>query len=114
MSAKKIPAIGTLRDKVQLEAKNMNDDGAGGHVVSYALIATVWANVSPSNGREVREADANNIATSHIVLLRFRSDLSVGDRLIYRSRILEILSVNDFNGHKAYLKCLCSEIVVVG
>ncbi|MCF6344753.1 MAG: phage head closure protein [Devosiaceae bacterium] len=113
MSAK-IPSIGTLRDKVQLEAKNMVDDGAGGHLVSYSSIANVWANVSPSNGRSVQIADANSVSISHVVLLRFRSDLEVGHRIIYRSRTLEILSVNDLNGHKAYLQCFCSETVVAG
>ncbi len=110
----KIPPIGTLRERVQLLAKNMVDDGAGGHVVTYSPIATVWANVGSNNGREVLLADANNVSTSYVVLLRFRNDLSAGDRIIYRSKTLEVIFVNDLNGHKAYLKCLCSEIKVIG
>ena len=113
MSAK-IPPIGTLRDKVQLQAKTISQDVAGGHEISYLPITSVWANVSSSNGREMVQADANNISVTHVVLLRFRNDLSLGDRIIYRNRTLEILSLNDLNGKRAYLKCFCLEIEVVG
>ena len=113
MSAK-IPPIGTLRDKVQLQAKNMFKNSAGGHEVSYVPIASVWANVSANNGNSMQLADSNMSAISHIVLLRFRNDIGAGDRIIYRNKTLEIISLNDLNSRKAYIKCLCSEKIVRG
>ncbi len=110
----KIPPIGTLREKIELQSKNMSDDGLGGFIVSYSTIANVWASVNAANGREIEIADSRAAKISHIILMRYRSDLSAGDRIIYRNNILEIISINDLNGRKAYLKCYAAQIEVIG
>jgi len=48
------------------------------------------------------------------VVLRFRTDLAPGDRVVYRGRDLEIAALADINGRRAYLSCQCSERAVTG
>ena len=58
--------------------------------------------------------DARGHWISHAVTLRFRTDLKPGDRIIYRGRNLEIATLADINGRRAYLSCQCSERAVTG
>ena len=51
---------------------------------------------------------------THSVVLRFRTDLRPGDRIVYRGATLELVGVADLNGRRAYLSCQCSERVVTG
>ncbi len=112
--SEKIPAIGSLRERIQLLNKVMSDDGAGGHVVSFVLLATVWAKVNPAKGRVFFEADSRGAIASYEILIRYRSDLNIGDQIIYRDEKLEVISADDLNGRKAYIKCICNKKTVAG
>jgi SPP1 family predicted phage head-tail adaptor len=54
------------------------------------------------------------VAISHSVVLRFRNDVSPGDRIVYRGRNLDVVSAADLNGRRAYLSCACSETSFTG
>ncbi len=110
----KIPSIGSLRERVQLFTKVMSKDDAGGHVVSFVSIGDVWAKVIPSKGRTFFEVNSRSAIATHEVLMRFRDDLNVGDQIIYRDEKLELVSVNDLNGRRAYLRCICTKKTVAG
>lgn len=110
----RIPPIGTLRDRVQLQTKQMALDTAGGHSIVFNPLATVWARVTSLRGRESREASGRAATISHSVVTRFRTDLKPGDRIVYRGRALEIFSAEDLNGRRAYLSCACTETSLVG
>lgn len=109
-----MPQIGTLRDRVQLQRKDTVAEAEGGHAVSYASVATVWARVTSLKGRIGREADARAARISHTVVMRFRTDIGAGDRIVYRGRNLEIQSADDLNGKRAFLNCACRETEVTG
>lgn len=108
------PPLGTLRDRVQIQQKQMVTEADGGHAVIYFPLATVWARVASLEGRQGRAADSRTAETSHAVVMRFRKDLRPGDRIVYRGRPLEILSANDLNGRRAYTSCACAERRVAG
>lgn len=110
----RIPPIGTLRDRVQLQTKQMAHETAGGHSVVFNPLATVWARVTSLKGRETREASGRTATISHSAVIRFRTDLNPGDRIIYRGKGLEIISAEDLNGRRAYLSCACTETKLVG
>jgi SPP1 family predicted phage head-tail adaptor len=108
------PSIGTLTDRVQLVRRMTSDEDEGGEIAVFVPIATVWARVRPLGTRAAFEADARGQAISHSVVMRFRTDLKAGDRVIYRGLVLEVMSADDLNGRRAYLSCRCSERVVTG
>ena len=114
MSAEKIPPIGTLIDRVQLLRRDMTAEDGGGHLTLYVPMAKVWSRVRPISGRAGQAADGRAVTISHMAVMRFRSDVKPGDRLLYRGRRLEVVTAGDLNGRRAYLSCACSEMQVTG
>lgn len=108
------PAIGTLRDRVQILRKDMALEPDGGHTVTYTALATVWARVHTTAVRNTSEADGRATQLSHTIVFRYRSDVSPGDRLIHSGRTLDIISAEDLNGRRAYVSCSCVETQQVG
>lgn len=112
--SERVPPIGTLTDRVQLRRRESVGDGGGGHERIYVPLNAVWARVRSLTGRQGTNADGRAVASSHSVVLRFRSDLSAGDRIVYRGRNLDVVSAADLNGRRAYLSCACSETSFTG
>lgn len=112
--SEKIPPIGTLTDRVQLRRRESLGDGSGGHDHIFVPVSNLWARVRGHAGRQASNGDGRVVALSHTVVLRFRSDVSPGDRIVYRGRNLDVLSVTDLNGRRAYLSCGCSETSFTG
>lgn len=109
-----LPPLGTLTDRVQLRQRLTTNEDEGGELAVFSPLATVWARVRPLSARQISDGDARGVSASHSVVLRFRSDLGPGDRIVYRGRNLEVTSANDLNGRRAYLSCLCAERTVTG
>ncbi len=104
-----MPAIGTLTDRVQVQRKMMAPDPGGGHATSFVPFGATWARVRSLSARTAMATDARTAEASHSVVMRFRSDIGAGDRVIYRGRALEIIGTRDMNGRRAYLACTCRE-----
>lgn len=109
-----IPPLGTLTDRVTLKRKITSSEPEGGEVAGYSALSTVWARVRQLSARSAYAQDARGRSISHSVVLRFRTDLKPGDRIVYRGRDLEIEGLADINGRRAYLGCQCSERAVTG
>ena len=109
-----VPPLGTLTDRVVLKRRVITDEDEGGATAVYSTLATVWARVRALGTRQSFETDARGQSVSHAVVMRFRTDLKAGDRIVYRERDLEVLGTSDVNGRRAYLSCQCAERVVTG
>jgi SPP1 family predicted phage head-tail adaptor len=109
-----VPALGSLRDRVQIRRRDVVDDGQGGSVTTYFPLATVWARVRQLSSRQGQAADGRVSAITHSVVLRHRTDIGPGDRLVYLGRNLDVVGADDLNGRRAYLSCTCSETAVTG
>lgn len=109
-----MPPIGTLTDRVQFRRREMAGEAGGGHVTVFVPVASLWARVRALSGRDGVSADGRGVTVSHSVVLRFRRDVSPGDRIVYRGRNLEVLSASDLNGRRAYLSCTCTQTSATG
>ena len=114
MSETRIPPLGTLTDRVTLQRKVTTDEPEGGEVAVFTTLSTVWARVRQLTARQAYAGDARGQNVTHSVVLRFRTDLKPGDRIVYRGRNLEIEALADINGRRAYLSCQCAERAVTG
>ncbi|WP_196259218.1 phage head closure protein [Pelagibacterium limicola] len=108
------PPLGSLRDRVHLQRREMTVAPDGGHETLFMPITSVWARVRARSARFAREGDGRAATSTHAVTMRFRKDLKPGDRILYRGRALEIVEAEDINGRRAYLACLCIETAMVG
>ncbi|WP_323014407.1 phage head closure protein [Devosia sp.] len=108
------PPIGTLTDRVQFRRREMAGEAGGGHVTLFVPVATLWARVRSLTGRQGTSADGRAVEISHTIVLRFRTDIRPGDRLVYRGRNLDVVSAADLNGRRAFVSCACSETSFTG
>jgi SPP1 family predicted phage head-tail adaptor len=95
-----------MRDFVSLLTLVAANDGRWGTatVGSWQQYAQVWASVLPvagtKAGTEAFEAKDNGVqsSTNYLVTIRYRTDITAKDRILYRGNTLEILSCVDPDG----------------
>lgn len=83
---------GSLRHRVMVQEVTRTPDDSGGFTESWATIATVWAHVRASAGRESIERGAVTVTQRWVVTMRHRA-MSPQDRLVWGTRVLEVETV---------------------
>lgn len=106
--------LGSLTDRVSLQRRVDTSELEGGVTHMFMTVSSVWARVRTLSTRLAMAADGRTAEASHSVVVRFRSDVSVGDRFGWRGRWLEVVGVNDLDGRRAWLSCTCAERGVAG
>jgi SPP1 family predicted phage head-tail adaptor len=102
--------IGDLRQRVAIEAPIDAADDAGSMTRSYSPIGTVWAQILPASGESRFAASRQETVITHIVHIRWRSDIQSQMRFSIGSRHLLIHACFDPDGRRALLFCRCEEI----
>lgn len=102
---------GRLRERVAIQASTPSQNTAGELIESWATETTVWANVRPGSINERFSAAAGQRASeiTHTVRIRFRTDITPKKRLLWETRILEILGQMDPDGKRSDLVIMCKE-----
>lgn len=99
---------GLMRDRITVQQFNKAVD-AHGDVrddlgENWVTVCTVYAQISPISGREFYAAEQSQSEVSHKIRCRWFPGLKTEQRLVYRGRIFEIVSVIDWsNRHESYL-----------
>jgi SPP1 family predicted phage head-tail adaptor len=114
MPERTAPPIGTLTERVVLKQRLTTHQDEGGEAALFSPIATVWARVRPLGARAAFASDARTQATSHVVVLRHRTDLKPGDRISWRGGDLDVEGMSNLDGRRAYLSVQCSSAAVTG
>ena len=108
------PVIGALGDRVSLQRRVDISELEGGTSHAFMTVSTLWARVRALSARLLMAGDGRAAQASHSVVLRFRSDVSVGDRFGWRGRWLEVVGTEDLDGRRTWLSCRCVEREMVG
>lgn len=103
--------VGKLRHRVTVQAPTETPDSTGQPVQTWSAVATVWASVEPSDGREYFLADQNRALVSHVVQARTNAAFSPKRRLLYGTRVLGILAVLPDDLATGRVNLLCAEEV---
>ena len=84
---------GALRHRVTFQHKVFIQDPYGGQVQEWQNHATVWAEVGYSRvgSREFWDAQKANSEAQGAVRIRHREDINPDMRMVYGSKVLEIL-----------------------
>jgi SPP1 family predicted phage head-tail adaptor len=104
------PAIGDLRLVATLEAPVDTPDDAGSAFRTYAPLALVWVQVTPSKGDDRFVASRQEEAITHLARIRWRGDVTSQMRFAIGSRRLLIHAVYDADERRRFLMCHCEEI----
>ena len=97
--------------QVYLQAPAKTYDAEGQEVITWTTVATVWAEVVPLTGKEYFAAKAVNSELTHRVTIRYRRNVKTTWRVLYGTRVLEIMSVADVEEKHVELELLCKEVV---
>lgn len=102
---------GQLRHRVRLQRQANADDLAGADDVSFVDVATLYADVTTSGGREFWEAKRMKPELTHQVELRYRADIVGGMRFVFGNSVLSIESAADPEQRRVRTLCMCKELV---
>lgn len=94
---------GSLRERVTIERLDIADDGAGGQIETWVRRADVWAEVKPVKGREIVSGERIVGAETYLITIRYRSDIALSDRIVWRGKTLDIDSVQNRDMRRKYL-----------
>lgn len=107
-------SAGSLRERVTIQSATEAADGYGGNTVTWATLATVWAQVTPVKGREAEDVGRLAGLQTYLVTIRHRTDVGLDDRVVWGSKTLNIRSLTNRDEHKHWLVMECEEGVQNG
>jgi len=106
--------IGSLTDRVSLQKRVDTSELEGGVTHMFMTVSSIWARVRTLSARLAMAADGRTAEASHSVVVRFRTDVVVGDRFGWGGRWLEVVGVSDMDGRRTWLSCTCAERGMAG
>lgn len=102
---------GKLDKRMILQAPSIARAADGSETITWTTLATIWAGITSSGGREFWQAKQTNSEISHLIAVRYRAKISPRYRLVYSGRTLEILSVVNPDEGMTELHLMCKEVV---
>lgn len=111
ISGRRPITAGELLHRLRLQQRNTADDGAGGNVVTYTDLATIWGRVMTENGREFTEQKKITPELTNLVRARYRTGVSPDMRIVWGDRVFDIIAVYDPEGTQTELLIPVREIV---
>jgi len=103
---------GELNCRVTLLTEVKTADGQGGYETKYAPHAEVWAKIMPVAVKTLDQYEQMTPEILYRIIIRYRSDVAVTDRIEYGSRIFEQIGPPiDIEEKHAYLRLECREVV---
>jgi SPP1 family predicted phage head-tail adaptor len=91
---KKRDLMGQMRQRIALQAKTITKS-EGIPLENWTTVATVWAAVSDISGKEYFQAGALQSEVTTRIKIRYRTGITTSMRVLYGSRVFQILSVID-------------------
>ena len=104
-------SAGELNKRIILQIAQLKQDSYGEPIETWTDIATVWANIITSGGREFYAAQKMNAETTAVIKMRYRAAMHTRFRIKYGNRYFEILSIADPEEHHESLLLSCKEVV---
>lgn len=101
---------GQLRERVTVQQAAETRNALGEVVQSWSALSTRWASVEGVSARELLSSGQQQIEMSHRVRMRYMSGLTQQMRLLWRNRVLEIVSILE-HGNRTEHELLCQEAV---
>jgi SPP1 family predicted phage head-tail adaptor len=101
--------VGEKRTRIRIEQQTLVSDGAGGQTTTYTLRSSPWAHERPLTGRETQQAATLNAVLSGVLEIWYTEDISVTDRIVIGTRILQVESYRDPANDRRELHIMVSE-----
>lgn len=101
---------GELRERVTIQTATKATNALGETTLTWADSQTVWASVAGVTARETLAFGQAEVSITHRVRMRYLPGLSQTDRLSWRNRTLEIVSLLEHDNRSEH-ELICEEVV---
>ena len=102
---------GNLRQRITIQDKTANRDTFGDEVITWGDWATVWAAVEPLTGREFLDAKMVTAEVTTRIRIRHQDGISPEMRVVFGSKIYDILAVIHVQEREREDHLMCQEII---
>jgi SPP1 family predicted phage head-tail adaptor len=99
-----------MRERVSLSRTGSTTDPRWGPTPTQTSYATMWAEVEPVTATERMQDEAIQTEVTHVIRMRYRSDVSSKDVVTWRGRRLEVVSAIDVGARRIQLELTCKEL----
>jgi SPP1 family predicted phage head-tail adaptor len=98
-----------MSHRIQLQTATAAPDGEGGFDTLWTTASIVWASISPIVAIKQAEYKSMGVTATHRI--KVRGGVSVGEkqRILYGSRVFEILTIENIQENNVELVITCSE-----
>ncbi len=100
---------GELRHRVTIQQATESKSVRGGIGTTFATLAVVDAAIESLGGNEALAARQQWAEVTSRIQIRYRSDVTAKHRVVYGTRIFDILAATDPDGRRRELDLLCAE-----
>lgn len=100
-----------LRHRVTLQSRTLTANAAGEPVPTWSDVSPdpVRAEVIPTGGVESWRGMKVETSTSHVVTLRYWSQVTAEKRFAWGDKVLQIDGVEDVDGRGVWMVCQCRQ-----
>lgn len=103
---------GLLRHRVEIQRSVEVQDGFGTPIPSWSsLHENVKANVEPMSGQELFQARQLYAEVTHRIRARYHSGITAKHRILWGTRVFDILAVLNLEERNLVLEIMAKEIV---
>ena len=102
--------IGRMRERVTVQQATERRNSLGETTLEWATYAARWASVQGVSSREALELGQVDISVTHRVRMRYVDGMTHNMRLLWRGRVLEIVSLLEYDNRSEHV-AVCEEAV---
>lgn len=102
--------IGALRHRVELLTPSRIDDDAGGAAIVWLPGPEIWAAVERLTSTRDFAGDRENRLQRIAATVRFRTDIVLGQRLVFENDQYEVVSIENDDERGRRLTLVCEEV----
>jgi SPP1 family predicted phage head-tail adaptor len=103
--------IGALDRRVQIQQRTDTQQTDGTIRTTWSTFATVWADVNVVYGQEIERSLKTFAETQLIVVIRYRSGITVDMQIVFDDHTYDIRGVDDVEGRRTrYMTLWCREL----
>lgn len=103
--------IGKLNQRVEIQTVTETRNSFGEVSKTWATTGKRWASVVPLTGRELELNRQIHNQVDYKVTLRHSIDIHPSQRILWKGKVLEILSTINVNTANLQWDCLCKEVI---
>ena len=103
--------IGRMRQRVTIQSNTGTKGTRGQKADTWTDVKQVWARVQTLTGTENQTANMQIASATHLVTIRWRSDVTEKMRFEWGTKYLGIVSIRDIDGRRQFLDLYCDESI---